>query len=157
MPSFHDLVGSCTSLLNRHLLCLLNRFASLSCDERPCGSLPAFAWDDIASIGSIPIPPITGWPSLSPHSCTHTSIGVPCGLLPLSGEIWAYHVPSQCLSGMGPPFPPGALMFTTGENAPPVPAPYPFWTKPVSTFALFSVTTFNGCLHLLTLSLHPSS
>src|SRR5260370_37635124 len=86
MPSFHDLVGSCTSLFNRHLLCLLSRFAELSCDERPCGSLHAFARNDVASIGSIPIPPITGWPSLHPHSCTHTSIGVPCGWLSLFGR-----------------------------------------------------------------------
>jgi hypothetical protein len=55
------------------------------------------------------------------------------------------------------PFPPVALVFTTGENSPPVPATLPFWFKPNSTFGLFSITTFNGCSHLLTLSLNPSS
>ena len=42
MPSFHK-VGGCTSLFNRHLLFLLERFIKLACDERPCGSLPACA------------------------------------------------------------------------------------------------------------------
>ena len=31
--------------------------------------------------GSIPIHPITGWPSLFPHSPTHHIIGAPCGAL----------------------------------------------------------------------------
>src|SRR5207248_9397934 len=43
VPSFHNFMGSCTSWLNFHLLCLLNRFAILSRERRPCGSLPACA------------------------------------------------------------------------------------------------------------------
>src|SRR5215510_529736 len=32
----------------RHLLCLLSRLVRCSRDERPDGSLPAFAWGDVA-------------------------------------------------------------------------------------------------------------
>jgi hypothetical protein len=80
-----------------HTLVLLRSFASpplrwfykLSCDERPRGSLPAFAWDDIAT----PIHPITGWPSLSPRSYARTAMGKPCGLLSPKGAIRDFHVP----------------------------------------------------------------
>jgi hypothetical protein len=42
--------GSSTSqiVLDRHLLSFLSRFSQLSRDERPDGSLPAFAWGDVA-------------------------------------------------------------------------------------------------------------
>src|SRR5258707_11785284 len=68
-----------------HTLVLLRPFASpplrwfylLSCDERPRGSLPAFAWDDVAT----PIHPITGWRSLCPQSFARIAMGKPCGLL----------------------------------------------------------------------------
>src|SRR5260370_14981527 len=50
MPSCHTVVGSCTSLFDRHLLCLLDRFALFSCERRPRGSLPAFAWGDLACL-----------------------------------------------------------------------------------------------------------
>jgi hypothetical protein len=43
MPSLHTVVGSRTSWVNCHLLCLLNRFALLSRERRPGGSLRAFA------------------------------------------------------------------------------------------------------------------
>lgn len=59
--------------------------------------------------GSTPISSITEKPSLSPRSCTHTSIGSPCGSLSLSGKIWAYHVSSQCQSGLGPSLSAGSL------------------------------------------------
>src|SRR6266849_7729083 len=52
--------------------------------------------------GSTPISSITEEPSLFPYSFTHTSMGLPCGALSLAGEIWAYHVSSQCQSGLGP-------------------------------------------------------
>jgi hypothetical protein len=48
VPSSHIFVGDRTSrVCDRHLLCLLGRFLKLSRDERPDGSLPAFAWDDV--------------------------------------------------------------------------------------------------------------
>ena len=55
MPSLHN-VGSCTSLFNRHLLCLLYWFSKRSRDERPGGSLLAFAWDDVAGAQSLSPP-----------------------------------------------------------------------------------------------------
>ena len=49
-----DVVGGCTSnhrrlrgCFCRHLLCLLSRLVRCSRDERPDGSLPAFAWGDV--------------------------------------------------------------------------------------------------------------
>jgi hypothetical protein len=49
MP-IHQFAGSCTSSRYcRHLLCLLCPFAKRSRQERPDGSLPAFAWDDVAA------------------------------------------------------------------------------------------------------------
>ena len=51
----HRVVGDRTSLPGRlhgglgcHLLCLLNQLVRCSRDERPDGSLPAFAWGDVA-------------------------------------------------------------------------------------------------------------
>ncbi len=48
VPTSHFLVRDRTSsCVYCHLLCLLYRFLKLSCDKRPDGSLPAFAWDDV--------------------------------------------------------------------------------------------------------------
>src|SRR5262244_4207518 len=44
--------GECTSRWHRcHLPSLLKRLIKLSCDERPDGRLPAFAWGDV-TVGS---------------------------------------------------------------------------------------------------------
>src|SRR5262247_3481166 len=43
------------------------------------GSLPAFAWSDVAK-GSPPIHYVTEWHSLFPSSSTRTAIDSPCGL-----------------------------------------------------------------------------
>ena len=61
-----------------HLLFLLSRFAGFSRGERPEGSLPAFAWSDVAK-GSPPIHYVTEWHSLFPSSSTRTAIDLPCG------------------------------------------------------------------------------
>src|SRR5260370_36921468 len=56
MPVCHSVEGRTSrvafryfrrSCFCRHLLFLLCRFVKCSCSERPCGSLPAFAWGDI--------------------------------------------------------------------------------------------------------------
>jgi hypothetical protein len=49
--------GSSTSqfVLGRHLLSFLSGFSKLSRDERPDGSLPAFAWGDVAPHGAQPL------------------------------------------------------------------------------------------------------
>jgi hypothetical protein len=98
----------------------------------------------MSPIGSTFISPITGEPSLSPRSCTHTFVGFPCGLLSLMGKIWAYHVLFQCLSGLGHPFPPGACVFTTGERATPVPAPFPFWASLSASLACSTLRRLAG-------------
>lgn len=61
------------------------------CKESPCGSLPAFAEDNIENL----IHPITGRRSLHPQSHTHLPFGSPCGKLTFRGEggNWAYQVP----------------------------------------------------------------
>src|SRR4030095_11326322 len=63
-------VGECTSSCCHccHLLFLRFRYHRFSRQERPDGSLPACAWNDIAAIGSLPISPITRHPSLSSSS-----------------------------------------------------------------------------------------
>jgi len=75
---FH--VGGCTNgIFRRHLLFPLSRFARFSREERPEGSLPAFAWSDFVK-GSTPIHSITEWHSLSPSSSTRIAIDLPYGL-----------------------------------------------------------------------------
>ena len=59
----------------------------LSCHPAPDGSLPAFAWGDVARMGgATPIRPITGRLSLSPPSFTRNPIGLPCGSLSPKGR-----------------------------------------------------------------------
>src|SRR5215813_13058488 len=75
----HFRVGGCTNRkFCRHLLFLLSRLAGFSREERPEGSLHAFAWSDFAK-GSTPIRSITERRSLSPSSSTRTAIDLPCG------------------------------------------------------------------------------
>ena len=72
----------------------LRRLADGSRPPTPEGSLPAFAWGDVAT----PIRPITGRHSLSPSSFTCCPIGWPCGSLSLThleakeGRQQGYHV-----------------------------------------------------------------
>src|SRR5215471_2660732 len=73
-------VGGCTNGIFRyHLLFPLSRFARFSREERPEGSLPAFAWSNVAK-GSTPIHSITERHSLFPSSSTRTAIDLPYGL-----------------------------------------------------------------------------
>src|SRR5690349_5893641 len=77
------------------------RFANLSCDGRPDGSLPTFVEGDVARWRN-PYPP---------HYRTAFAFSIflypPPHRLPLRdafpslGEIRAYHVPSCCPSGLG--------------------------------------------------------
>src|SRR5260370_39094353 len=80
---------ACLSCCCRHLLCLLNRFAKFSRDERPDGSLLAFARGDVTSLSSPSIPPIAGWHSLFPSSSTRMSLGASCKVPTLSGDVRA--------------------------------------------------------------------
>src|SRR4030095_2276394 len=58
------------------VLCIIVKVSRV---ERPQGSLPAFAWSDLAK-GSTPIHSITERHSLSPSSSTCTAIDLPYGL-----------------------------------------------------------------------------
>jgi hypothetical protein len=89
----------------RHLLCLLSRLLRCSRDERPDGSLPAFAWGHVAS-GATPLPPMTGGPSLVPSSSTRSAIGGPYGTRSLAGALRADQVPPASPNGDGALFPP---------------------------------------------------
>ena len=115
-------------------------------DERPDGSLPAFAWGDVAPWRN-PYLPHYKERSLSPSSSIRSPIGVPYGSLSLSGELRTYHVPLVCLDGLGLCLFAGDVCVSDGGNWIP---PYPsrtFWFKPVSIFGLFALTTFNGSSH----------
>jgi hypothetical protein len=131
----------------RHLLCPLSRFSIRSRAERPEGSGPAFAGDDVAPQGSTPIRPITGRPSLAPSSFTRTAIGSPCGSLSLTGTVRAYRVPRVYPSGVGPPYPPAAICPRQGMREP-LCRPRTFWSKPVSTFGFMHVTTVHSGVHI---------
>jgi hypothetical protein len=71
-----------------------SRVSQPSCDGRPDGSLPAFAWGNVPT----PIRIITIRHSLFPSSHTCTANSVPCGS-PTGPEgpvaIQAYHVPGM--------------------------------------------------------------
>jgi hypothetical protein len=77
------LEGRTSSLahLCRHLLCLLYRFTKFSREERPDGSLPAFAWSPVAT----PIRLITRRLSLFPSSPPCHPISSPYGRLSFVG------------------------------------------------------------------------
>src|SRR5215475_3282946 len=76
----HRRVGGCANGKFRcHPLFPLSRFAGFSREERPEGSLPAFAWSDVTE-GSTPIHSITERHSLFPSSSARTAIDLPYGL-----------------------------------------------------------------------------
>jgi len=80
-----------------------------SCNARPRGSLPAFAWDDVAT----PIRPITGRHSLSLRSCAHTSKVVPYGSIARHNraEVWGFRVSrNEHANELGLIFPPTGVV-----------------------------------------------
>src|SRR3954451_20214466 len=83
------------------LLRLLRRLTDGSRPLTPEGSRPAFAWSDVA-IGSTPVRPVTGRPSLPPSSSTRRPVGSPYGWPTLAGGRRAYHVASQESSWVRP-------------------------------------------------------
>jgi hypothetical protein len=125
------------------LLCPLRRFAVDSRPSTPEGSQPAFAWGDVAT----PIQPVTGWPSLPPSSFTRSLVGSPYGPPTLAGRLRAYHVASREPSWVRPRLYAGGPSSAPGECKAPGPGHVPFWSKPISTFGLFFVTTLTA-VHL---------
>jgi hypothetical protein len=124
-------------LSRRHLLC---RFVRRSRDERPEGSQPAFASDDV----SIRISPITEELSLAPSSCTRCSIGSPYGSLSLLGEQRAFHVLHSYHDGLGSACPPEVVLSAKGNGTLPVPGLIPFWFELISIFSSLIFTAFKS-------------
>ncbi len=131
--------GSSTSqvVLGRHLLSLLCRFSKLSRDERPDGSLPTFAWGDVAH-RSTPIGLITRPPSLSPSSSTRCAVPVPCSSdTTRSGTQRAYPV-DHCgvarQSGWGQA--PGGAKDVAACRHLRQSAPRTFWSRPPASWAV---------------------
>ena len=136
----HFRVRGCTNRDFRcHLLFLLSRFAKFSREERPEGSLPAFAWSDVVE-GSTPIRSITERRSLSPSSSTRTAIDSPCGL---SSHREQYGLTVFRLSArVGEVLSIRRRSFVHDrEVLSPCTDRAPFWFKPVSIFGLLRVTT----------------
>jgi hypothetical protein len=101
----------------------------------------------ISPRGSTPIRPVTGRPSLPPPSFTRRPIGSPRGWPTLAGGRRAYHVASQESSWVRPRLYAGGPSSAPGELGAPGPGHVPFWSKPISTFGLFFVTTL-AAVHL---------
>jgi hypothetical protein len=128
------------------LLCLLRRLTDGLRPLTPEGSRPAFAWSDVA-IGSTPVRPVTGRPSLPPSSFTRRPVGSPYGGPTLAGGRRAYHVASQESSWVRPRLDAGGTSSAPDEFAASGPGHLPFWSKPVSTFGLSLFTTL-AAVHL---------
>jgi hypothetical protein len=107
------------------LLCLLRRLADGSRPLTPEGSLPAFAWSDVAT-GSTPVRPITGRRSLPPSSFTRSPIDSPCGSSPLAGGLRAYHVASRKHAWVRSRLDAGGSSSAPGDSEAPGPGHVPF-------------------------------
>jgi hypothetical protein len=131
----HFYVGGCTNrIFCCHLLFPLSRFAGFSREERPEGSLPAFAWSDVAK-GSTPIRSITERLSLSPSSSTRTAIDLPCGLSS-QWERYGLTVFHLCVR-VGEVLSIRRRSFVHDrEGLSPCADRAPFWFKPISIFGL---------------------
>jgi hypothetical protein len=111
----------------------------------------------ILRVRALPIHPITGWPSLFPSSSTRSSSGSPYGSLTLAGELRAYHVPHTRQNGLGSASSAGGFGVYDRRGFSPCTNHGAFWLKPVSTFGLFFLTTFNRSSPLLAIPFDPSS
>ena len=125
------------------LHCPLCRLAVGSRPSTPGGSRLAFARGDVPT----PIRPVTGRRSLPPPSFTRRPIGSPCDGPTRAGGRRAYHVASQESSWVRPRLDAGGTSSPPDELGASGPGHAPFWSKPVSTFGLFLVTTLTA-VHL---------
>jgi hypothetical protein len=125
------------------LLCPLRQLADGSRPLTPWGSRLAFARGDVA----IPIRPIPGRPSLPPQSFTRSLIGSPCGSPTREGRLRAYHVASREPARVRPRLYAGGPSSAPDELGASGPGHVPFWSKPISTFGLFAITTLTA-VHL---------
>ena len=100
--------------------------------------------DHVAVVNSlVPIHPITGWPSLAPHSFTRILIGFPCGLLSQSREEYGLTTFRRCnTDGLDPAYPPVAFLSVYPESREGYPATCPFGSSLSASLACCPVTTF---------------
>ncbi len=124
-------------------------------DERPDGSLPAFAWGEVgfpAPSLSVPLQNSLCFfrlPLPAPLSVSLASY------FPRLGEIRVYHVPFTYPDGLGFAYSP-RMREDTGNLST---DPFTFWFKPVSIFGLSELTTFISDSPLLAIpsNLSPST
>lgn len=75
--------------------------------------------------------------------------------LPLPAALRAYPVPHDFLSGADPSSSPAAFLSTMTQDIGAIPFRLPFWFKPISTFGLSLLTTFNRGSHMLVVPARP--
>jgi hypothetical protein len=128
-------------------------------DERPDGSLLAFARGDVgfpAPSLSVPLQNSLCFfrlPLPAPLSVSLASY------FPRLGEIRVYHVPFTYPDGLGFAYSPRIACPRERTLEASLPIPSPFWFKPVSTFGLSELTTFISDSPLLAIpsNLSPST
>ena len=73
--------------------------------------------DDLAVVGSVPIRPVTGRPSLAPHSCTRIPMGFPRGSLSRCREEYGLTTFRRCnTDGLDSAYPPVAFLSVYPES-----------------------------------------
>src|SRR5262249_5294873 len=136
------------------LLSPLSRLADRSRPSTPEGSLPAFAWGDVARrlnpcpadyrpafASSLLLYPQPRRLILRPPSPEGRATGLPCSVsIPerVRSRLWA-----------------GGATSVAGERFRPCAWPLTFWFKPVSIFGLSNITAFNNASAGLTIPLAP--
>ncbi|SRR5258706_1809626 len=125
-------------------------------DERPDGSLPAFAEGDVAERRN-PYPLHYKGAFAFSVLLYRSPLSVPYGSLSLSGELRTFHVPLVCLDGLGPCLFAGDGVVSDEGNWIPSYLSRTFWFKPLSIFGLFALTAFIGSSHLLAIPSNPSA
>jgi hypothetical protein len=148
VPVFGSVGSSTSREVCRHLHHFLCRFFKGSRDDRPEGSLPAFASGDVAPR----VHPITGWRSLFPSSSTPTAIGLPCGVPTSPEEQYGLTVFRWYdRDGLGALCSPVALGAHDGARMRLHAVLHAFWLKPVSIFGLLRMTAFIKGSHAFTI------
>src|SRR6266699_1433088 len=144
----HFVVGSCTSSLHfcRHLHCLLSRLLKFSRHERPDGSQPTFVWS-LFHLLSIPLQNGARLLHL-PLSAALSAFFAVC--FPMRGGLRIFHVPLAYRKMVEVLSVRRWLIVCDGRKRSSQSSPRAFWLKPLSTFGLLVLTTFNDSSHVLT-------
>lgn len=111
----------------------------LSRVERPCGSLPAFAWDNVAEAQPLSGPLQSGIRFLRFPLPTLPTAFLTVGL-PQRGSYTGLPCSAQfARDGLGSAYPPVALVSVPPQLEKEGPATFPFWVRPVSVFGLLRI------------------